>query len=115
MPQSSKDDIYEANFFFRDYVGKKTSSICIGEVYLYFYGETLIGVRNQRFLEAWFYVIPIPHVRNLSYAPTLDAITIQDIQECIDEVTPIGTIRGSSDLTLIKNYAKEWLAAELKQ
>jgi hypothetical protein len=79
-------DILMGNYFFRDYITEDIASIVIYKTYLYFYKETLVGVRDTRAVTGFFLDVKTVPKSGSIYAPTLDDVTEQNIKDCIDEL-----------------------------
>ncbi len=84
------NETYNANYFFRDYVTEDILSYCIGEVYIYHFKETLVGVRHNTKKLAYFVDLATLPKQNSLYAPTIEQLTEENIQNCIDEVDHSG-------------------------
>ena len=113
MAENSKE--YELNYFFRDYVTEDIVSYCIGEVYLYNFKETLIGVRAMDKNVGFFVDINTVEKQMAGYVPTLDQLTDQHIKEAVEEVDrsnektsyiPIGEIVGKAQELLANEISK---------
>ena len=113
MAENSKE--YELNYFFRDYVTEDIVSYCIGEVYLYNFKETLIGVRAMDKNVGFFVDINTVEKQMAGYVPTLDHLTDQHIKEAVEEVDrsnektsyiPIGEIVGKAQELLANEISK---------
>ncbi len=104
--------IYEDNYFMRDYVTPNVSAFLCGEVFFYFYKETLIGVRHNQRLLAYF-LNEFQKGENSTHAPTFDEVTPAIVQEAINDLDTTGealTMCGSTELIRI---GKELLAGEI--
>lgn len=107
------NDIAEANYFFRDYVTADILSYCIGDCYLYHYKETLIGVRDVQRKKGFFLdVKTVPKTGSL-YAPTLDNITVKEVQDCVDEMDRSGETILYVDIRELVSLGQQVLAREL--
>lgn len=83
-PMSNKkydDEIY----FMQDPVTEDISSVGIGECWLYFYKETLIGARHITTNVSYFIDAKTTKDTKAPVAPTLQHCTNEHIQEAIDE------------------------------
>src|SRR5688572_11483687 len=78
------------NFFVRDFVSHDIISYGIGQVWLYHYKETLIGVRHHDNLVAYWLNIETAKKSKRVMAPTVDQITPEHIKECIAEMSGDG-------------------------
>lgn len=68
-----------------DQVTEDISSTGLGEVWLYFYKECLIGVRDVRNKKS-FFVIPGTHKESKApLPPTIDNLTEDHVREAIEE------------------------------
>ena len=103
----SENSVWNDNYFFRDYVTEDISSIGIGPVWIYFFKETLIGVRDLEMKEAWFAVVDTVKTFKANYVPTIEQLTSEHIKEAIDEIDRQGETIKYLDLPEVMQKAKE--------
>lgn len=80
------NEIWDKNYLWRDYVTEDISVTCMGEIDLYFFKETLIGVRDNSSMTAAFITIESVPKTSSPYAPTLEQMTEEHIKEAINEL-----------------------------
>lgn len=72
-------------YYLCDQITEQIITIGIGEVWLYFYKETLIGVRDVRNKVSYFLDPDTKNDTKTTMAPTLANLTEESIREAIEE------------------------------
>ena len=112
---ADSNQIYDANFFFRDFVTEDIVAYCIGETTLYHYKETIIGVRDMTAKLGFFVKIDTIPKTDSPFAPTLDMLTQEHINEALAEIDqPDEKIEYIPILEIVAK-AKELLSHEMSK
>lgn len=72
-------------YFMNDQVTEDITSVGFGEVWMYFYKETMIGVRDARNKVSFFMTADSKSETKAPMAPTLANLTEDHIREAIEE------------------------------
>jgi hypothetical protein len=83
---ADSNEVYMANFFFRDYVTEDIMSYGIGEIWTYHYKETIIGVRDCRNKRAYFLKHELLPKGDNRFSPTIEQVTAAHIKECAEDM-----------------------------
>jgi hypothetical protein len=84
------NEIYDKNYLWRDYVTEDIAVLCFGQIDLYFFKETLVGVRDNKDMVAFFITLESVPKSSSPYAPTMEKLTEEHIKEAIDELDTSG-------------------------
>jgi hypothetical protein len=102
-------------YFVRDFVTPDITSVGLGNLWLYFYKETLVGARDAAQKLAFFVDVKSKSDTKANMAPTLANLSETHIKECIDE----GDIQGEQQTFLHINEigakAQELCALEMSR
>lgn len=77
-------------YFALDPVTEDVNSVGCGEVWCYYFKETLIGVRDVRNARAFFLDVSTKDDTQAAMAPTIKYLTDAHVKEAIDEVSNEG-------------------------
>lgn len=105
-------DIYNENYFFRDYVSEDICAYGIGPFWLYHFKETLIGIRDNQERKAWFADINTVKDARSSFVPTMDQLTEEHIKEAIQEIDTNGETLEYVNIDDLQPMAKEMMIKE---
>lgn len=102
-------------YFVRDYVTNDIAAMGIGNCWLYFYKETLVGVRDAHQKIAYFVDVKTKAETKANFAPTIDNLTDAHIKECIDEGDISGEKQEFMHIDEIGAKAQELCALEFSR
>ena len=99
--------------FAHDQVTEDVASVGYGEVWIYFFKETLIGVRDVRNAKAAFLKVETKNETTTAMSPTLEYLTDAHIREAIDEMRNDGEVVEFFHINELGDIAVAYFAAEL--
>lgn len=102
-------------YFVRDFVTPDITSVGIGNVWLYFYKETLVGVRDAAQKLAYFMDVKSRTETKANMAPTLANLAETHIKECIDEGDISGEKQEFIHINELGAKAQELCALEMSR
>lgn len=109
------DTFPSQTYFMRDYVTADITSVGIGNIWLYFYKETLVGVRDAAQKLAYFMDVKTKSDTKANLAPTIDFLTDVHIKECIDEGDITGEQQEFLHINELGAKAQELCALEMSR
>lgn len=107
------DSIPNELYFLKDFVTEDIISVSFGDCWLYFYKETLIGVRHIPTKVSYFMDVKTKADTKANMAPTLDNLTEAHIKEAVDEIDPNAETTHLLPMTDLGGKALELAALEL--
>lgn len=105
----------QANFFFRDFVSEDVISVSVGMVWLYFFKETLIGVRHTKKKVAWFVRLESTKPMSSTLVPTIEFLTEEHIRDAVNEVDKTDEKTEFVDFEDMLSKAAELVANEMSE
>lgn len=109
------DTFPSQTYFMRDYVTNDIASVGIGNCWLYFYKETLVGVRDAHQKLAYFVDVSTKADTKANFAPTIDNLTETHVKECIDEGDISGEKQEFLHINELGAKAQELCAMEMSR
>lgn len=100
-------------FFFRDYVTPEILSYAVGDVWLYHFKETLVGVRHHANMTAFFMDLESLKTTKQQWVPTIELLKDSHIQDCLNEMDRTGETLEFLHIDEIGPKAMELVMAEL--
>lgn len=111
----AENDIYNQNYFFRDYVSEEICAYGVGPTWYYHFKETLIGIRDNEEKKAWFADFKSVKDCKSSFVPTMDQLTEEHIKEAIAEIDTQGETLAYVNIDDLQSMAKELLCKEVQR
>lgn len=103
----------DMNFFFRDFVSEDIVSIGIGWTWLYFFKETLIGVRHSKKKVGFFVKLESTKALGNSLVPTIEFMTEEHINDAVNEIDRSEENTQYLDYEDMLSKAKEMVCEEM--
>ena len=100
-------------YFLNDLVTEDTTSVGFGEVWIYFFKETQIGVRDARNGVAYFMDADTKNDTKAPMAPTLANLTKEHVREAIEEQDPSAEKCHIFHISELYGHTVRILAAEM--